>query len=69
MKLSVIHRTEDYRGDHSADICIAHELRAGETVEHLATRLNLPDGAARGDVIEIRAIADEQAAETERPRR
>ena len=57
MKLSVIHRTEDYRGDHSADIEVAHELRPGETVEQLAERLKLADGAQRGDVIEIRAIA------------
>ena len=39
MKLSVIVHTSDYRGDHSADIAVAHEVRPGETVESLAARL------------------------------
>ena len=56
MKLSIIHRTRDYRGTHSADIAVAHELREGESTEDLAERLKLASGARQGDVIEIRAI-------------
>lgn len=60
MKLLVLLHTVDYRGDHSADVTIAHELQAGETVEALAERLlqNEPyirDGAK---VIEIRVIQE-----------
>ena len=58
MKLSVMHRTWHDRGDHAADVQIAHELRLHETVEQLAQRLKLAAGAERGDVIEIRAIID-----------
>ena len=58
MKLSIIHRTREYRGDHSADITIAHELRDGKSVENLAERLKLADNAQKGDVIEIRAIVN-----------
>ena len=39
MKLSILLHTKDYRGDHSADVCIAHEPMHEETVEHLAERL------------------------------
>ena len=56
MKLSIIHRTREYRGDHSADITIVHELRKGESIEDLAERLKLANGAREGVEIEIRAI-------------
>ncbi len=37
--ISIILRTAEYRGDHSADISIAHGLREGETVAELVERL------------------------------
>lgn len=39
MKLSVLLRTSHMRGDHAADVAIAYDIKPGETVEELATRL------------------------------
>jgi len=39
MKISVIQRTLDFRGDHAADVAIAHDLKEGETVQELVERL------------------------------
>jgi hypothetical protein len=50
--ISVILRTSEFRGDHSADVLIAYELEPEETVEHLAKRLLIRD--AEGDCIEVR---------------
>jgi len=38
MKLSVILRTSDFRGDHAADVTIAYGVVPGETVEALVQR-------------------------------
>lgn len=61
MRLSVILRTQDFRGDHGADVGIAHELLAGETVEGLAARLLDRQNAYAPDqvaVIEIRRVVE-----------
>lgn len=52
--LNVLLRTSDYRGDHAADVAIAHEVKDDESVLELADRL-LADGAD-GDWIEIRRV-------------
>lgn len=62
MKLSVLLHTTDYRGDHAADVIIAHEIQPGETVQQLAERLlgnesYIKDGAK---VIEIRIVQEAQ---------
>lgn len=61
MTLSILLRTMDYRGDHSADIYLAFSLKPSETVEELATRLLSSDGYGR-DVIEIRLVKTEEEA-------
>ena len=53
MKLSILHRTADFRGDHSADILIAHETVDGEAVTELARRILNGRNPYHG-VIEIR---------------
>lgn len=58
MKLSILLRTIDFRGDHAAEVAEAHTLRDGETLEDLADRL-LQDESyihAKHKVIEIRRI-------------
>lgn len=50
--LNILHRTSEYRGDHSADVAYAVEVIPGETVENLVLRL----GPSNGAVIEIRCI-------------
>lgn len=52
-KLSIIHRTSHFRGDHAADVGIAIDPRA-ELVTELVQRLNL----APTDWIEIRVIQE-----------
>ncbi len=62
MKLSILLRTSDHRGDHAADVLIAHEAIEGETVLQLAHRLL--DGKASSaelEVIEIRRMRVEMA--------
>jgi len=39
MKVQVQLCTSSYRGDHSSDVRIAHEIQPGETVEQLCDRL------------------------------
>ena len=39
MKVSIIHKTTSYRGDHDAEVSIAIEPKENETVEELADRL------------------------------
>lgn len=58
MKLSIVLRTIDFRGDHAADAFIVHELRNGETVEQLAERLLQKEAYIRdgAKVIEIREV-------------
>jgi len=52
--ISVILRTSDFRGDHSADVLIAFELEPGETAEHLAKRLLVRDNNC--DCVELRLV-------------
>lgn len=54
MKLNILLCTSENRGDHAADVKIAHEVKTDETVEELATRLF--DGTS--DVIEIRMVLE-----------
>lgn len=62
MKISVLHRTSENRGDHGADVVVAHDLLPGETVESLVERLmtrkhrGLMQGP--GDVIELRLVVE-----------
>ena len=56
MKISIILHTQDFRGDHSADVAIACEVIEGETVQDLADRLLKQDSAHGVDRIEIRAV-------------
>ena len=57
MKLSILWKTADYRGDHSADCLIAIEYVPNETVEDLVKRTKMDSW---GDVIEIRIIRPEK---------
>lgn len=38
MRLSILLKTADYRGDHTTDVAVALDVLPGETVEHLAAR-------------------------------
>lgn len=62
MKLSILLRTTDYRGDHSADVLIAYDCLPDETVHQLAARLLEPEPYVRdgAKVIEIRVIQEPQ---------
>lgn len=53
MKLSIMWKTLEYRGDHSTDLSVAIEYIPGETVEDLVRRVEMTSWA---DVIEIRII-------------
>ena len=58
-KISVLLYTSDYRGDHSADMVIAYDLKDGETVEELAERLIKKNNlGGYTDHIEVRWIND-----------
>lgn len=57
MKLSALLRTSDFRGDHSTDIAIAHEVLAGETVEAFAARV-FAQADVRTDCIELRIVQE-----------
>lgn len=39
VKVSVLHRTSEFRGDHSTAVAVAYEPEKGETVEALAERI------------------------------
>ena len=56
MKLSILLRTRDHRGDHDADVAIAFEPRPGETVEELAKRV-FSEGRTI-EVIELRVVQE-----------
>ncbi len=58
MKLSIMLRTTDYRGDHAADACIAYDVADGETVQQLAERLLVDESYIRkgAKVVEIREV-------------
>jgi len=63
VKLSILLRTRDHRGDHDADVAIAFEPRPGETVEELAKRVfsegrgQFPTKRAI-EVIELRVVQE-----------
>lgn len=57
MKLSILLRTSDFRGDHAADVWIAHDVQPDENVTQLAERLL---GSSHCDVIEIRSVVDRE---------
>jgi len=61
MKLSIILRTSDFRGDHEADVAIAYEVLLGETIEALAQRLFTDKAPKWEDVIEIRLVKEPTA--------
>ena len=46
--ISVLVHKESYRGDHSADVAVAHEVRPGETVLDLVDRV-MPWRERRGN--------------------
>ena len=61
MKISIILKTTLFMGDHCTEVSIAHELKAGETVEELVSRLILPDSdfhLFKTDSIELRKIVE-----------
>ena len=39
MEMNILLHTDDYRGDHSADVQIAVKALPGETLEQIAARL------------------------------
>lgn len=55
MKLSIILKTKEFRGDHSADILIAYEQIPFEHVFELVKRANMD----YLDVLEIRVLKPE----------
>ena len=66
MKISVLHFTEDYRGDHIADVCRAVKLKPGETVAELVARLIQPTKKRNcsnlyHDYIELRMVFEEES--------
>lgn len=54
MNISILLVTSEFRGDHAADVRIAHEVKPGETVEELVGRLI--DSRNFADVIELRRV-------------
>lgn len=57
--ISILVHTTDYRGDHTAEVCIALDYEPGESIEDLIARAGFngeaPSGAPRAyDRIEIR---------------
>ena len=62
MKLSILLRTSEYRGDHAADIAVAHETVDNETVCTLVERLLPTD--SKCDWIEIRRVAPHNKGES-----
>lgn len=54
MQLTIIQKTTEYRGDHDAEVTIAHEYVPGETIEQLYERI-CGESNKIADVIEIRA--------------
>ena len=63
MKLSIIERTEINRGDHGADVAIAHEYKASETIEDMIVRClsrSQHKDPKYEDWLEIRVIKEEK---------
>ena len=67
MRISVLLATSEDRGDHAADVRVAHDVRPGETVEELVRRLlfrRRGRGGSRvpepipSDHIELRAVVE-----------
>jgi len=56
MKLNILLKTADYRGDHAADVAVALDPVPGETVEELVQRSGMLslDSRKGPEVIEIR---------------
>jgi hypothetical protein len=54
--IKVIFRTDQYRGDHSADVNILFNVKDGETVEQLVNRIGMKNPS---DTIEIKLIQEE----------
>ena len=61
MKLNIIHRTSEHRGDHDTDLWLAIDPMPGETVEQLVLRVgkHLYRPVNDASVIEIRIIREE----------
>lgn len=55
MSINCLLSTEDYRGDHSADILVAFDIMENETVESLCNRILANRG--NGDHIQLRLAA------------
>ena len=71
LKISVLLSTSENRGDHAADIRVAHDVRPGETVEEMVRRLLFRRrGHPRGpqpipsDHIELRVVVESPEAES-----
>lgn len=63
MKLNILLRTSEYRGDHSADVARAFDPKPEETVEQLVKRVEMNKGCrpdAYTDVLEIRLMPEER---------
>lgn len=60
MRIHALLHTSDNRGDHAADIEIAHEVRDGETVEELVARVLVERGSHHyGDYIALRVAKED----------
>ena len=42
LKIAVLYHTDEFRGDHTADVCKVVDLQPGETVEALVRRTMKP---------------------------
>ena len=57
-KINVLLRTSEYRGDHSADLALAFDVKPGETVEALMQRMIAYSG--RSHVwVELRQVIED----------
>lgn len=55
MNVTIELHTNEYRGDHDADVVIAYAVREGETVQELAQRL-IADPVSATSYIVIRRV-------------
>ena len=59
MKLVAVLRTQEFCGDHSADVEIVFEIKEGETAQALYERLNKKHKAiAAADDLSIKAVVE-----------
>ena len=59
MKLSILRRMSDYRGDHSADISVAYDHRPDETLESMVRRVFGPHpDSFVSECIEVRVVVE-----------